>query len=54
MQGATAFSAMAGFSSTERIVMANGQAERIRGGISVGSIFAVLGRDAAGPHPYRE
>ena len=47
MHDATAFSAMAGFSSTERIVMANGQAERIRGGISVGSIFAVLGRDAA-------
>jgi putative ABC transport system permease protein len=47
MQGATAFSAMAGFAATERIVMANGNAERIRGGISVGSIFAVLGREAA-------
>jgi putative ABC transport system permease protein len=47
MQGATAFSAMAGFSATERIVMANGNAERLRGGLSVGSIFAVLGRGAA-------
>ncbi len=47
MQGATAFASMAGFSSTERIVTANGNAERIRGGISVGSIFTVLGRDAA-------
>ena len=47
MQGATGFSAMAGFTATERIVVANGTAERIRGGLSVGSIFAVLGRDAA-------
>ena len=47
MQGATGFSAMAGFTATERIVVTNGTAERIRGGLSVGSIFAVLGRDAA-------
>jgi putative ABC transport system permease protein len=47
MQGATGFSAMAGFAATERIVVANNTAERIRGGLSVGSIFAVLGREAA-------
>ncbi len=46
-RGATAFSAMAGFTSTERIVTLNGNAERIRGGLSVGSIFEVLGREAA-------
>jgi putative ABC transport system permease protein len=47
MRGVTAFEAMAGFSPTERIVMHQGNAERIRGGLSVGSIFAVLGRPAA-------
>jgi putative ABC transport system permease protein len=47
MQGATAFSAMAGFTSTERIVTVNGNAERIRGGLSIGSLFDVLGREAA-------
>ena len=45
-RGATAFSAIAGFTSTERIVTLNGNAERIRGGLSVGSIFEVLGREA--------
>jgi putative ABC transport system permease protein len=47
MRGVTAFEAMAGFSPTERIVTHRGNAERIRGGLSVGSIFAVLGRPAA-------
>jgi putative ABC transport system permease protein len=47
MAGATAFSAIAGFSPTERIITVNGNAERIRGGLSVGSVFSVLGRDAA-------
>jgi len=47
MRGVTAFEAIAGFSSTERIVTHRGSAERIRGGLSVGSIFAVLGRSAA-------
>jgi putative ABC transport system permease protein len=44
--GATAFESMAAFSPTERIFTWNGNAERIRGGMSVGSIFDVLGRPA--------
>lgn len=47
MAGATAFESMAGFAQTERIVTANGTAERLRGGLSVGSLFDVLGREAA-------
>jgi putative ABC transport system permease protein len=47
MRAATAFSAMAGFAATERIVTVHGNAERIRGGLSVGSLFSVLGRAAA-------
>ena len=43
---ATAFESMAAFTSTERIFTWNGNAERIRGGMSVGSIFDVLGRAA--------
>jgi putative ABC transport system permease protein len=44
---ATAFDAMAAFAPTERILTWNGSVERIRGGVSVGSIFEVLGRQAA-------
>ena len=47
MKGATAFESIAGFSQTERILTWNGNAERIRGMLSVGSIFDVLGRQAA-------
>ena len=47
MRSATAFESIAGFTQTERIVTWNGTAERIRGGLSVGSIFDVLGRQAA-------
>ena len=47
MRGVTAFDAVAGFAPTERIVTHRGSAERIRGGLSVGSIFSVLGRPAA-------
>ncbi len=43
---ATAFASMAAFSPTERIFTWGGNAERIRGGLSVGSIFDVLGRRA--------
>lgn len=46
MKSATAFESIAGFASTERIVTWNGNAERIRGGLSVGSVFDVLGRQA--------
>jgi putative ABC transport system permease protein len=46
MRSATAFESLAGFSVTERIVGVNGNAERIRGGMSVGSVFDVLGRGA--------
>ncbi len=42
--GATAFESMAAFATNERIFTWNGNAERIRGGLSVGSIFDVLGR----------
>ena len=42
----TAFESMAAFSPTERIFTWDGNAERIRGGMSVGSIFDVLGRPA--------
>jgi putative ABC transport system permease protein len=47
MARADAFESIAGFSPTERIITWNGNAERIRGGLSVGSIFEVLGRQAA-------
>jgi len=47
MSGVAAFEAAAGFAPTERIVTHRGVAERIRGGLSVGSIFSVLGREAA-------
>ena len=47
MRAATAFESIAGFTPTERIVTWNGNAERIRGGLSVGSIFEVLGRQPA-------
>jgi len=47
MKSATAFESMAGFTSTERIVTHNGNAERIRGGLSIGGLFDVLGREAA-------
>jgi putative ABC transport system permease protein len=47
MRGATAFSAVAGFAPTERIVAVGRDAERIRGGLSVGPLFEVLGRAAA-------
>ncbi len=47
MRGATAFEAMAGFAPTERIVSRPEGAERIRGGLSVGPLFEVLGRQAA-------
>ena len=47
MNSATAFESVAGFSQTERTVAWNGNAELIRGVISVGSIFDVLGRQAA-------
>jgi putative ABC transport system permease protein len=46
MKSATAFESIAGFTSTERIFTWNGNAERIRGGLSIGSIFDVLGREA--------
>ena len=47
MRGATAFEAMAGFAPTERIVIAADGAERMRGGLCVGPLFDVLGRQAA-------
>ena len=47
MKAATVFESIAGFASTERILTWNGNAERIRGGLSVGSIFDVLGRSPA-------
>jgi putative ABC transport system permease protein len=46
MRAATAFEAIAGFSPTERIVTVGDGAERIRGGLSVGPLFEVLGRPA--------
>lgn len=47
MAGATGFEAIAGFSPTERIVTVDGGAERIRGGLAVGALFEVLGRQPA-------
>jgi putative ABC transport system permease protein len=47
MKAATAFESVAGFAPTERILTWNGSAERIRGGVSVGSVFDVLGRAPA-------
>lgn len=44
---ATGFAAMAGFASTQRLVTVNGTTERLRGCLSVGSVFDVLGRVAA-------
>lgn len=46
MDRATAFETIAGFAATERIVTWNGNAERIRGGMAVGGLFEVLGREA--------
>jgi putative ABC transport system permease protein len=47
MRGATAFASAGGFAPTERIVLVAGNAERLRGGLCVGPIFDVLGRQAA-------
>jgi putative ABC transport system permease protein len=47
MRGATVLEAIAGFAPTERIVTVDGQAERLRGSLSVGSVFEVLGRRPA-------
>jgi len=47
MAGATAFDGVAGFSPTERIVTVGDGAERVRGGLCVGPLFEVLGRQAA-------
>lgn len=47
MRGATAFSAMGGFAPTDRIVSVEGGAERLQGGLCVGGVFEVLGRQAA-------
>jgi putative ABC transport system permease protein len=44
---ADAFDAMAGFTYTDRVITLAGNAERARGGLSVSSIFDVLGRGAA-------
>jgi putative ABC transport system permease protein len=51
MRGATAFSAVGGFAPTERIVLVAGSAERLRGGLVVGPVFDVLGRQAAVGRP---
>lgn len=45
--GATGFTSIAGFASTERLVTVDGTTERLRGCLSVGSVFDVLGRAAA-------
>jgi putative ABC transport system permease protein len=45
-QRATAFESMAGFDTTNRILGVDGQAERVLGLVSVGSVFDVLGRSA--------
>ena len=47
MRAATAFESMAGFSSTERIFTVGDGAERLRGGLCIGPLFEVLGRQAA-------
>lgn len=47
MRGATGFAAMGGFAPTERIVTVEGGAERLQGGLCVGAVFEVLGRQAA-------
>jgi len=44
---ATAFESMAAFAYTERVITWGGNAERTLGALSAGSIFDVLGRDAA-------
>jgi putative ABC transport system permease protein len=46
MRAATAFESIAGFAPTERIVTVGDGAERIRGGLCVGPLFEVLGRQA--------
>ena len=46
MRAATAFESIAGFAPTERIVTVDDGAERIRGGLCVGPLFEVLGRQA--------
>ena len=43
----TAFESMAGFAYTERVLTWGGNAERVLGALSAGSIFEVLGRGAA-------
>ncbi len=53
MRGATGFESMAGFSPTSRIVGVHGGAEQIRGGLCVGPVFEVLGRQAAEGRPLR-
>ena len=47
MRAATAFESIAGFSSTERIFTVGDGAERLRGGLCIGPLFEVLGRQAA-------
>jgi len=47
MRGATAFTSLAGFTTTERIFTMPDGAERIQGGLCVGDVFGVLGREAA-------
>jgi putative ABC transport system permease protein len=47
MRSATSFETMAGFAPTSRVVTWKGQAEQLRGGLSVGNIFDVLRRSAA-------
>jgi putative ABC transport system permease protein len=46
MRAATAFEPIAGFAPTERTVTVGDGAERIRGGLCVGPLFEVLGRQA--------
>ena len=46
MRAATAFESIAGFAPTERIVTVGDGAERIRGGLCIGPLFEVLGRQA--------
>ncbi len=47
MRGATGFEAIAGFAPTARIITTEVSAEQIRGGLCVGPVFEVLGRQAA-------
>ncbi len=50
--GATAFESMAGYAYTLRTVRWNGQAERVLGAVTVGDLFAVVGRTAAAGRTY--